>query len=69
MTLTQLRKILPGIEIEDDPYDLGYWLRWAGQNRPVGSARCVEGYDRADGEIAADRADGSIIVGASERLD
>jgi len=68
MTLTQLRRILPSIEIEDDPFCIGYWSRWAGLDRPARSAERQTGWDRADREIADDRADGSIIVGASERL-
>lgn len=68
MTLTQLRRVLPHIIIEDDPFLIGYWLRWAGQERPAKSSERQEGWDQADEEIAADRAGGSIIVGASERI-
>jgi hypothetical protein len=49
MSLKQLRAALPGVEIEDDPYDLGYWSRIAGGRRPR-DARKAEGWDQADRE-------------------
>ena len=68
MTLTQLRNLLPTIEIENDPFCIGYWARWAGLERPVRSPERQRGWDQADSEIAAERANGSVVVGASERL-
>lgn len=71
MRLSHLRQLLPGIEIDDDPYSIGYWLRWAGQERsPRWSGEKQEGYDQADQEIAwGCRNNGPIVVGASSRVD
>lgn len=69
MQLKTLRNLLPNVEIEDDSYCIGYWLRWAGQDRAKGWNRWVkEGYDQAENEIAYERQHGSIIVGASLRI-
>jgi hypothetical protein len=35
VTLRQLRDALPGINVEDDAYDIGYWLCYAKQPRPT----------------------------------
>lgn len=48
MTLTELRKKLPQYEIENHPYDIGYWLRVADEPRPVRGAKRQQGWDDAD---------------------
>lgn len=53
MTLIQLRRALPQYEIEDHPYDIGYWLRIAGEPRPETGEKQQAGWDRADRELAA----------------
>lgn len=68
LTLAALRRLLPGIEIEDDPFCIGYWSRWAGQDRPTRAGGRRSGWDQADREIASERADGSIVAGASSRI-
>lgn len=68
MRLAELRSLLPGVEIEDDPYCVGYWSRWAGQECPAADGEQREGWEQADREIAAERVEGSIVVGASERI-
>lgn len=70
MQLKTLRRILPGIEIEDEPYCIGYWLRWAGQDRSKSWNKWTkEGWKQADSEIRAERAAGSIIIGASSHIE
>lgn len=54
-TLAELRKALPLVEIEDDPYDIGYWTRVAGLRLPSRpSAEMQDGYDKAERELAAE---------------
>lgn len=70
MTLAQLRKLLPGVVVENHPYDIGYWLRWAGQDRPAQGEQRQEGWDDADTEIRAERtAFGSEIIGTYSRIE
>lgn len=56
MTLAQLRRKLPQYEIEDHPYDVGYWLRVAGGPRPPATSERREGWDAANRELK--RSDG-----------
>ncbi len=66
MRLAELRKILPDVEIEDDPYSIGYWLRCAGQRKPRDEDRQV-GWDQADAEIAQENAGGPPIEDSAAR--
>lgn len=42
------------VEVEDHPYDLGYWSRLAGDPRPVNDITAKLGWDEADRELAAE---------------
>lgn len=53
MTLTQLRRKLPQYVIEDHPYDIGYYLRVAGESRPAKGAQSQAGWDAANRELSA----------------
>jgi hypothetical protein len=59
MTLTQLRRALPRFDIEDHPYDIGYWLRIAGQRRPDRGTKQQQGWDRADHELKSEAVENS----------
>jgi len=51
MTVEQLRKRLPHYEIQNHPYDIGYWSRVAGLDRPQQGTKQQAGWDRADREL------------------
>lgn len=51
MTLTQLRRKLPQYAIEDHPFDIGYFLRVAGQPCPPKNTQRYAGWMQADKEL------------------
>lgn len=53
-TLAGLRSALPQFDIENEPYDVGYWLRVASSPRPRSNAQ-RDGWDVADRELKAER--------------
>lgn len=59
--LTAVRKKLPQNDIENDPYDIGYWERHANLPRPDDSESRA-GWDDANNELLPDTEDASGSV-------
>lgn len=52
-TLAHVRKINPGINVEDDPYCIGYWAAIAGAPKTAcETAREKDGWKQAKADIA-----------------
>ena len=51
MNATQLRRLLPQFEIDNHPFDLGYWTRRAGKPRPRQYGPAMDGWDTCDREL------------------
>ncbi len=70
MKLSELRKLLPDVQVENHPYCIGYWMRWAGQECGLNwKDEMIEGWNNAHADIEGERASGSIVVGTYSRIE
>lgn len=48
------RTVKLGIQVEEHPFDKGYWARFDGEPRPVKKSERRAGWDACDTELRAD---------------
>jgi hypothetical protein len=63
--LRAVRHALPHIEVDDHPFDIGYWARWAGYEKPSGK-EMSDGWKQANRDVADPETFGTVNDGKAK---